>query len=69
VSLYADEILACKRDLLARHLRNHRGNVSATAQHLGIQRTYLWRLIRRCDLGAELLAIRRRRAELEAILT
>jgi DNA-binding NtrC family response regulator len=40
-----------KRELLARALTAHGGNRSRTAQTLGLQRTYLLRLIRQLGLA------------------
>jgi hypothetical protein len=46
---YHDAVRGFKRDLIARTLAEHNGNRTHAARTLGLQRTYLLRLIR--DLG------------------
>jgi DNA-binding NtrC family response regulator len=53
-----------RRQVMAHYLAAHGGNVSATARALGVQRTYLWRLLRGCGLkGAGRRDWRRMREE------
>jgi DNA-binding NtrC family response regulator len=55
---YSDAVTAFKRELLTRELHAHAGNRTATSRALGLQRTYLLRLIR--DFGVDVPPPRRR---------
>ena len=46
VGLYHDEMLRLRKMLIARALAEHQGNRTRAARTLGIQRTYLCRLVR-----------------------
>ena len=56
---FHDAVARFKRQLLSRMLRAHGGNRTRTACALGLQRTYLLRLIRDFGLATEVPAPRR----------
>jgi DNA-binding NtrC family response regulator len=56
---YQREVDTFKRELLAKVLMAHGGNRTRTAQSLGLQRTYLLRLIRDFGLAERIPAPRR----------
>ena len=59
VNDYQRAVDAFKRELLAKALAAHGGNRTRTAQALGLQRTYLLRLIRAFGLAERIPAPRR----------
>jgi DNA-binding NtrC family response regulator len=62
VKRYHDAVAWFKRELLAQTLSAHGGNRSRAARALGLQRTYLVRLIRDFGLGRSLPEASRRDA-------
>ena len=62
VNEYQRAVDTFKRELLARTLAAQDGNRTRTARALGLQRTYLLRLIRRYGLTERVPATRRKRS-------
>lgn len=52
MSVYADAVAAFRRELLTRVLAEHGGNRARAARALGLQRTYLCRLLRAQGIAA-----------------
>ncbi len=51
INVYQQEVESFKRELLTRALLTHGGNRTHAAKALGLQRTYLLRLIREFSLN------------------
>jgi DNA-binding NtrC family response regulator len=56
---YHEALARFRRELLFRALKAHGGNRTRTARALGLQRTYLLRLIRDYGLAAQVPSARR----------